>query len=84
MTTYAPERPPVAVHLRRLYEQLDVTQREIAAAVGATERQVQEWMRVENARYTPSWPTVVKLAAFFSEKTGGVPIDPGTFYCRPV
>jgi transcriptional regulator with XRE-family HTH domain len=75
------EKPPIASNLRALKERAGVPWREIAAAIGTGERQVHEWARPDGA-FTASWPNVVKLAEFFSEKLG-VDIEPGEFYLQP-
>lgn len=79
----ATNRPPIAENLRRLKAEAGVTWKQIADDLGVYERQVLEWARPAGAgRYTASWETVTKLAAYFSEKLRRE-IDPGEFYRRP-
>lgn len=70
------ERPPIAANLRACKEAKGVTWREIATALEVSERMVTEWANPKG-RYAPSWPNIVKLAAFFGLD------DPGRFYCKP-
>ena len=79
--TKHPDKPPIAANLRALKDRAGVPWREIAAALEVNERQVHEWANPEGA-FTASWPSVCKLADFFTEKLG-VDIEPGEFYLQP-
>lgn len=76
------DRPPIAVNLRAFRDEAGCSWRELAAAVGVSERQVYEWARVDGAEYVASWDTCVKLAAFFAERLDR-PVEAGDFYTPP-
>lgn len=82
MTSY-PNKPPIAVNLRRLKSEAGVTWREIATALDKPERNVQEWARADGAQYVASWEACCLLAMYFTEKLGRR-IEPGHFYLDPI
>jgi transcriptional regulator with XRE-family HTH domain len=57
----------IARHLREIREQKDMTQEQVARAVGVTTRQYQRW---EGAISTPYWRNIEALAEAFGVEPG--------------
>lgn len=67
-------KPPIAANLRALKQARGCTARDIAVAIDVGERSVQMWLSEDGSE--PSWPNIVRLAAFFD-------VRPAHFYELP-
>jgi transcriptional regulator with XRE-family HTH domain len=74
-------RPPIAEHIRALKERSGLTWAQLARELEVGERQLLGWARVDGDR-TPTYPFVVKIADYFSQKLGET-VEPGSFYLPP-